>query len=219
MDNRKIIQNTLPHFPKKAISQTLRDIEKVLETNRFILGEKTKEFEESFANYVGTKYAVSVNSATTALQICFSYYGVEDGEVILPTNTFLATPNAVLYAGGTPVLTDINKTTLCIDSKEIKKRITSRTKGVAVVHINGLIPPDIYEIKEICHENNLFLIEDCAHANGSELNGVKAGQFTNAGCFSFYPTKTMTTGTGGMITTNNKDLVNFAISVRHHGQG
>lgn len=214
-----VINNTKPHFPVKAIPQALEDIKTVLETNQFILGEKTREFEKLFTNYINTEYSISTNSATSSLQICLNFFDVRNKEVIVPTNTFLATPNSVLYSGGTPVLADIKKDTLCLDPKEIKKRITPNTKGVIIVYINGLIPKEIYEIKELCAKNNLFLIEDCAHAHGSELDGTKAGNFSDAGCFSFYPTKVMTTGVGGMITTNNKKLADFAISLRHHGQG
>tara|TARA_R110002074_G_scaffold54964_1_gene136655 strand:- start:1369 stop:2511 length:1143 start_codon:yes stop_codon:yes gene_type:complete len=219
MNKRNIIQNTLPCFPKAAVPEALNDIKDILENNAFILGKKTEEFEKRFAEYIGTDYAVSVNSATSALQICFSYFGAKGNEVILPTNTFLASPNAVIYAQGRPVLADIDRETLCLSVSEIKKSITTATRGVCIVHVNGIITPDILEIKKLCAEKDLFFIEDCAHAHGSQLQKIKAGNFSDAGCFSFYPTKAMTTGTGGMITTNNKDLVNFARSVRHHGQG
>jgi dTDP-4-amino-4,6-dideoxygalactose transaminase len=137
----------------------------------------------------------------------------------VPTNTFVATANAVIYAGGTPVLADIKATTLCLDPAEILKRITSRTKGVVVVHLAGFPCPEIDEIGNICREHGLFLMEDVAHAHGATIDGRKTGSLSQAGCFSFYPTKVMTTCTGGMLTTNDDKLAEYARSVRHHGVG
>jgi len=125
----------------------------------------------------------------------------------------------VLYAGGVPLLADIRPDTLCLDPEDLLKRITPRTCGVIVVHIAGLICPEIDRLQEICHAKGLFLLEDAAHAHGATINGRKAGSLGDAGCFSFYPTKPMTTCVGGMITTNDDRLADYAYSLRHHGVG
>lgn len=153
------------------------------------------------------------------LRIALRYFGVKEKEVIVPTNTFIATSNAVIYSGGYPVLAEIQPDTLCLDPADLLKRITARTVGVIVVHIAGLPCPEIDEIQDICGERGLFLLEDVAHAHGATINGRKAGSIAHAGCFSFYPTKVMTTCTGGMLTTNDERLADFARSLRHYGVG
>ena len=137
--------------------------------------------------------------------------------VIIPTNTFIASANATIFAGAKPILADIDKETLCLSVKSLLKKINKKTKVVIVVHIAGLVHPQIDKIREICKEKRLFLIEDVAHAVGAEIGREKAGALADAACFSFYPTKVMTTGVGGMITTNNEDLVRYARILRHHG--
>jgi perosamine synthetase len=205
-----------PFFSNKEI--ILETIDKVLESGRLMDGEMTEAFEHKFARYICSKHAIAVNSCTTALEIVLRYIGVKGLEVIVPTNTFIATSNAVLFAGGIPVLADIKEESYNIDPDEIKRKITEKTKAVIVVHIAGIICDDIREIQQVCKRNGVYLIEDCAHAVGAMFKGKKAGSFGFAGCFSFYPTKIMTTGTGGMITTDSDDLNDFARSVRCHGR-
>jgi perosamine synthetase len=213
------IPSTRPFFSEEDIEGISVEIRSILRSGRLILGPYTEKLEESFKDYCGVNYAVAVNSCTSALEISLRYFDVAGKEVIVPTNTFIASANAVIFSGGVPVLADIKADTLCLDPAELVKRITPRTKGVIVVHIAGLPCPDIDEIRLICRERNLFLLEDCAHAHGAIINGKKAGSLTDAGCFSFYPTKVMTTCTGGMITTNDDKLKEYAISLRHHGVG
>jgi dTDP-4-amino-4,6-dideoxygalactose transaminase len=144
---------------------------------------------------------------------------VEGREVLLPTNNFPGVVSAVLYEGGIPILADMEPSTFCLDTEDALKRITPRTAGVIVLHLAGLVYPDIDRLREACEQRGLFLIEDAAHAHGASIEGRKAGTLADAACFSFYPTKIMTTGTGGMITTQNKKLADFARLLRHHGQG
>jgi len=184
-----------------------------------ILGSYTRKLEESFREYCGVRHAVAVSSGTAALEITLRYFDVRGKDVIVPTNSFIASSNAVIYSGGIPILADIKADTLCLDPADLLKRITPETKGVVLVHIAGLPCPEIEEIREICKEKNLFLIEDASHAHGASINGQKTGSLGDAGCFSFYPTKVMTTCTGGMITTNDSSLAKYAISLRHHGVG
>lgn len=213
------IPSTRPFFSQEDIEAISKEVSLILGTGRLILGPYTQNFEKQFREYCGVKYAIAVSSCTSALEITLRYFNVKDKEVIVPTNTFIATSNAVIYAGGTPILVDIKPETLCLDPNEILKKITVKTKGVIVVHLAGLPCPDTEKIGQFCHENGLFMIEDAAHAHGALLNGRKTGSLGSAGCFSFYPTKDMTTGTGGMITTDDDQLADFAVSLRHHGAG
>lgn len=208
-----------PFFNDEDTPYILNEIKDVLKSGRLILGPYTQRFEKLFKEYIGVKYAISVNSCTTAMEITLKYLNVKDKEVIVPTNTFIASANSVIYAGGKPILADINPDSLCIDPEDVIKKLTHKTKGIIVVHIAGLVCPHMKELKEICEENKLFLVEDAAHAHGAMIDDKKAGSISDVGCFSFYPTKVMTTCTGGMITTNDSDLTDYAKSVRHHGQG
>lgn len=213
------VPSAKPFFKEGDIENILDEIREVLKSGRLILGTKAQKFEEMFADYIGVKHAIAVNSCTSALEAVLRYINVRDGEIIVPTNTFIASANAVVYAGGKPILADIKRETLCIDPDDVLERITPKTKGIMVVHLAGLICPQMRELREICADHNLFLIEDAAHAHGATADGKKAGSLGDFGCFSFYPTKVMTTGVGGMITMNDDKLLEFARSVRHHGQG
>lgn len=205
------------YFPEEDKGWILEKINEVLGTGRLTLGKYTKEFEEKFAEYVGTKYAVAVNSGTSALEISLRALDVEGSSVIVPTNTFFATPASVIHAGGKIIFADVTEN-LCIDPESVKENIRSDTKGVIVVHIGGIVAPQIKEIQEICEDHKLFLIEDAAHAHGSTLNGKKAGSFGVAAAFSFYPTKVMTSGEGGMITTDDKKIYERALIFRDQGK-
>jgi len=166
---------------------------------------------------VGTEYAVAVNSGTSALEIILRALDIEGHSVIVPTNTFFATPAAVIHAGGKVIFADIADN-LCLDPESIEKNIREDTKAVIVVHIGGTVPPQLTRIKEICQAQGIFLIEDAAHAHGSNLLDQKAGSFGIAAAFSFYPTKVMTSGEGGMITTNDGKLYHRARIFRDQGK-
>lgn len=213
-----MIKVARPFFRNKKL--ILKEIDNILESGRLMDGRMNKAFEEEFSSFVGTKYSSAVNSCTTAMEIVMRFVGIQrNDEVIVPVNTFVATANAVVFSNGKPVFADIKDGTYHIDPKEIARKITSRTKAVIVVHIAGIVCEDIFEIQKICKKRGLYLIEDCAHAAGAQFDGKKAGSFGVAGCFSFYPTKIMTTGTGGMITTDSAKLYNFSRSVKCHGRG
>jgi len=158
-----------------------------------------------------------VSSGTSALEIILRALDIEGSSVIVPTNTFFATPASVIHAGGKVIFADITDN-LCLDSASVRSQITKDTKAVIVVHIGGLIPPQIVEIQQICWEHGLFLIEDAAHAQGSTLNGKKAGSFGIAAAFSFYPTKVITSGEGGMIITDDKNIYQRALVFRDQGK-
>jgi len=213
----KKIPNTRPFIPSEDVDVISSEIQKILSSGILTQGPWVQKFEEEFAEYIGSRHAIATNSGTSALEILLRYHNVQDKEVILPTNTFIATGNAVIFAGGKPVLADIHSETLCVDPQDILNKITPKTVGIIVVHIAGLICPHIDEVKNICRQRGFFLIEDAAHAAGAVYSSQKAGVLGDGGAFSFYPTKTMTTGEGGMITTNDDDCVDFARSLRCHG--
>lgn len=206
-------------FSEGDIQRIQQDVKKILNSGMLTLGEYTKVFENDFAQLCNVQHAVAVNSGTAALEIALRAMGLRKGqEVLVPTNTFSATAAVVVLIGAKPVLTDIDSKTLCINAENVEKYLTNKTKAVIAVHIGGLICPEIKAIKEICEDHNLILIEDAAHAQGSLLDKKSAGSFGNAGCFSFYPTKVITTGEGGMITTNSSELAEKAKILRDQGK-
>jgi dTDP-4-amino-4,6-dideoxygalactose transaminase len=224
MSKKNEIPSAKPVFDESSIESILSDIREILKSG--LLAESApgaksphvKNFEKMFAEYVDTKEAIAVSCGTAALEIPLRHFGIKGGEVIVPTNTFIASANAVLYAGGKPVLADIDAKTLCIDPNDAQNRINSKTRGIIVVHIGGLVCPQIRELQEICEDHRLFLIEDAAHAQGAAIDGKKAGSLGDVGSFSFFPTKVMTTCEGGMITTDNLDLARQARRMRNHGR-
>lgn len=214
-----LIPPAKPFFTESDINELKGHLEKILTSGMLTLGEYTKELERRFASLVGVKHAVAVNSGTSALEIALRSHGLKEGdEVIVPTNTFGATCAAVVFAGGRPVITDVSLPAMTIDSGIIRDAITSKTRGIIPVHIGGIVCPDIENIRELCDERGLFLIEDAAHACGSKIGERFAGSFGSAGCFSFYPTKVLTSGEGGIVTTNNDELAETAMILRDQGK-
>jgi len=208
-----------PLFPEADIDAATKAIADVLRGGRLILGPHMRAVEAAYAEEVGVEHAVAVHSCTAALETCFRHYGEAGKEVIVPTNTFVATANAVRYAGMEPVFADMNSVDYGIDVDDAIAKMTERTKVVVVVHISGFIPVGIERLRDVCADRGVVLIEDCAHAHGARLDGVAAGALSQAGCFSFYPTKILTSGAGGMITTDDAELAALGRSLRHHGQG
>jgi len=180
-------------------------------------GPKVARFEQMFAEYKGCTHAIAVSSCTAALHLSMLAIGIEPGdEVIVPTMTFGATANAVIHAGGRPVLVDCERYTMNIDPEDIKRKITSRTKAIIPVHFAGR-PCDMDKIMEIAREHDLKVVEDCAHAIETEYHGRKAGTFGDLGCFSFYVTKNIITGEGGMVITENEEYANRIKVLALHG--
>lgn len=207
------------YFLPEDIAQIKGDVEKILKSGMLTMGEYTEKFERAFAKFCGVRHAIAVNSGTSALEIVLRATGLtNNNEVVVPTNTFTATAAAAVFAGGKPVLSDISSETLCLDAENLQRHLTRKTKAVIVVHIGGLICPDMDEIREICDKSQILLVEDAAHAHGGTINGHQAGSLGDAGCFSFYPTKVMTTGEGGMITTDNGEIAEKARILRDQGK-
>jgi len=218
MIDKTMIKSAFPFFDERSIDEILAEMASTLKNGVLTDGPHVKEFESRFADYVKVKHAIAVSSATAALEIALRHFELKGREVIIPTNTFVATPNSVIFAGGKPVFADIREDTLCIDPDDVQKKLSSRTAGVIVVHLAGLICPQMDELIRLCKEHDLFLLEDAAHAHGAMINGKMAGALGDAGCFSFYPTKVMTSGLGGMITTDDSNLAEAARLMRTHGQ-
>lgn len=211
------IRSAQPYFPPDEIEWILQETRAVLESGALTRGPRIARFETLFADYTGVRHSIAVSNGTTALEIALRYYELDGAEVIVPTNTFLASANAVIFAGGKPVFSDIEGDSLCIGLEQIKSCLSDRTRGIVAVHVAGMICPEIDAIREFCKAGGLFLIEDAAHAHGAELNGCKAGSLGDSAGFSFFPTKLMTTAEGGMITTNDDALAEFARTFRNHG--
>jgi len=205
------------YFPEEDKKSLLAKVDEILSTGQLTLGKYNRQFEEEFARYVGTEYAVAVNSGTSALEIILRALDIEGHSVIVPTNTFFATSASVIHAGGKVIFADIADN-LCLDPESVERNIRENTKAVIIVHIGGTVPLQVTRIKEICQARGLFLIEDAAHAQGSTLLGEKAGSFGIAAAFSFYPTKVITSGEGGMITTNDGRLCHRAGIFRDQGK-
>jgi dTDP-4-amino-4,6-dideoxygalactose transaminase len=193
-------------------------VDQVLQNRWLTMGAITQEFEQAFATYVGAKYAVAVTNATAALHMACMVAGLGPGdEAIVPSLTFVATANAVRYTGATPVFVDIvGEHDLNISYHSIEKAITEKTCAILVMHYGGYTC-DMPSIMELAHERGLKVIEDAAHAVGSELGGVKLGVWGDAGCYSFFSNKNMTTGEGGMIVTNNNEYLQRLHLLRSHG--
>jgi perosamine synthetase len=208
-----------PSFSSEDVDEVLRGVRQILESGRLVLGPQTAEFEDRFGRYVGVDHAVALSSCMAALQIAFRFLGVHGREVVVCANDFPGVVSAVLYEGGKPVLAEMDPATFCLDVDDALERVTPNTAGVVVTHIAGLVCPAIDELREACRERSLFLVEDASHAHGASIGERRAGSLSDVGCFSFYATKVMTTGTGGMLTTGNSALASYARSVRHHGQG
>ncbi len=205
-------------FHKPYITQN--EIDSVIETMQsgwLTMGPKTIEFENTFKKYIGSQFAISVNSATAALHLALNAVGVGNGdEVIIPTNTFIATAEAVVYSGAKPILCDVEENYHNLDINLIEQLITPRTKAIIPVHFGGN-PCDMDEIKKIANHFNLKIIEDAAHALPSFYKNKKIGSFSDVVCFSFYATKTLSTGEGGMVMTNNKKIAEKIKLQRLHG--
>jgi len=190
---------------------------KVLDSGMLAQGEWVKNFEDEFSKYLNVPHSVAVSSGTAALDLVLKAAGVKAGdEVIVPDFTFIASVNSVLFQGAKPVFADVRPDTFNINPDEIKEKITDKTKAVIAVHLFGQ-SAELKPITELCNDRNLILIEDAAQAHGAEYNGQKVGTF-GIGIFSFYPTKNMTCGEGGMVTTSNEEIDDKVRLLRDHGQ-
>ena len=207
-----------PQIGKEEIEAVVKVLKSGILTHGLGAGPMVTKFEKEFTNFVKMKHSIAVNSGTAALHTAIVGAGIKLGdEVILPSFTFVATAEAVVMAGAKPVFVDINPETHNISLKKIEKAITKKTKAIIPVDLYGL-PADMQQIREIADKHGLVIIEDAAQAHGATYKGKPAGAFADAACWSFYASKNMTTGEGGMITTNNDELAKKARFMRNHGE-
>jgi len=206
-----VSQPLLGEEEQKAVAE-------VLESGMIACGPVVERFEHQFAKFVGTKYAVATTSGTTALHLALISIGISKGdEVIVSSFSFIATANVVLFCDANPVFCDVNPRTFNIDVEKIESLITKKTKAIMPVHLYGQ-PADMKLILEISEKHGLFVVGDAAQAHGARYDDEMVGSFGDIECFSFYATKNMTTGEGGMVTTNNIDIAESLFSLRNHGR-
>ncbi len=206
-----------PHFSIEDRKWIHREIDAILD-GALSMGRNVQAFESEFAARLGVRHAIAMNSCTSVLEAALLAKGIRGREVIVPAETFIATGMAVHLGGGKPVFAEISRSTLCLDLDDVKRRVTSKTAGVILVHMAGFITPDIVAFRQFCDDRGLFLIEDAAHSPGARLGDREAGSFGHAGCFSFFPTKVITSGEGGMLTTDDDLVADFARSFQHRGR-
>ena len=202
VDDREIIHQEIDNILNSSLS----------------MGENVKKFENEFSSRMNVKHSIAMNSCTSTLEAALLSHGVRGKEVIIPSETFIATGMAVHLSGGIPVFAEISPHTFCLDIEDVKRRITPLTTAIIIVHMAGFITPDILLFRKLCDEKGLLLIEDAAHATGASFNGQFAGSFGHVGCFSFFPTKIITSGEGGMLTTNMDNIASYARSFQHRGK-
>jgi dTDP-4-amino-4,6-dideoxygalactose transaminase len=202
--------------PKISISEIL-NVVKVMRTGNLAQGPEVRKFENGFSKYLNDQPVVAVNSGTSALHLSLLSLGITTGdEVLVPSFSFAASANAIALTGATPIFVDINHQTYNLDPTQLKEKITKQTRAILVVHLYGL-PADMEEIMKIAKTKNLLVIEDSAQAHLADINGKPVGTFGDAAAFSFYPTKNMTTGEGGIATFKSEDHARTAKLLRNQG--
>lgn len=212
------IVRTKPYIPEADKVEIMNRFQDILDTGMFIQGKYVAELEELVANYCGVKHAVATNSGATALEVMLRADGLSNSKVLVPTQTFVASVSAIVRSGNIPVISEINTDTQCIDLEIVKKYHTTHDiSAVMLVHMAGVITPDIEEIEAYCAEHNISVYGDASHAMGSAIGNRMAGSFGTAEAFSLFATKIVTTGEGGIITTNDDYLAESARLLRNHG--
>jgi perosamine synthetase len=208
---------TVPFHVAAVGEEEARAAADVIRSGWLTMGQRTFEFERQFAAYVGAPHAIAVCSGTAALHLALEAFGIQAGdEVLVPTTTFTATAEVVCYQGAIPVLVDIDPRTMNLDPADASRRITSKTKAIIPVHIAG-VPCEMEEIQALASEHGLRVVEDAAHALPASYHGTPIGALSEVTVFSFYATKTLTTGEGGMLTTSNDKVAERVRIMRLHG--
>lgn len=205
-------------FSKQDRAFLKEGLDEILDSGYLTQGDKTEAFEEAFADFTGANHAVACSNGTSAIELILRGLEIEDQSVIVPTNTFVATAFAVLHSGNRVIFADSDPGTLALDPDDVLDRIEDDTAAVITVHIGGYVDPNLDELRDVCEAHDLELVEDAAHAHGATLNGEHAGTLGRAGAFSFYPTKVLTTGEGGIVTTDDPELASGIRQIRNHGK-
>lgn len=212
------LTTAFPYFPPEEQEWLSTQLGEILNA-QLAMGPRVRDFEQAFATYCGSPYAVAFPSCTSSMEAALIALGVGPGdEVLVPVETFIATGMVVSLVGATPVFTEISSHSFAMDVDDAWSRVTERTRGAIFVHFAGFVSPDLPSFVKRMQEAGRFVIEDAAHAPGAELNGKRAGTFGDAGCFSFYPTKIMTTGEGGMLITARGEIASVARSLQNRGR-
>jgi len=206
-------------FPPADRAEIAAAMDEILATGALTLGPYTRRFEAAFAAAHDARHATATSSGTSALDIALRAVGVTGRDVIVPANTFYATAAAVLQAGGNPVFADVDAATFALSPASLEAALTPNTAAAVLVHIGGLITPHVDDLARICQERGIALVEDAAHAHGATFDGRFAGSFGVAAAFSFYPTKVVTSGEGGMLLTSSELLTDEARIYRDQGKG
>ncbi len=204
-------------FKQKEINFFLKNSKIIFKEGFFTNHSYVKKFENEFKKKNKSKFALSTSSGTSALEIILRSFDIKNKNVLVNSNTFIATGHAITNAGGKIVPIDLEKKYFMMDPDDLKKKINKNTGAVVIVHIGGIISPNIFKIKKICKKFGVPLVEDAAQAHGSKFKNIYAGNFGDAGAISFFTTKVMTTGEGGMIITNKKDNFDKFYSLRQFG--
>lgn len=207
-----------PFFFKNDINFILKKFKIILEGKGLLSMDKfVRKFEKNFSKFNGSKYSIVTSTGSSALEIILKSLKIgNNDEVILPSQTFIATASSIINVGAKPIFSEVDKNFL-IDFKKFQNLINKNTKAVIIVHYCGLIHEQIYEIRKILKKKKIFLIEDASHAHGASINRIKAGNLSDAAAFSLYSTKIITSGEGGIITTNNKSIYEKCSSIRSRG--
>jgi len=206
-----------PYFDSNDRERIHQEIDEILDQS-LSMGPNVRAFELEFAAQMHVKHAIAMNSCTSTLEAALLAHEISGKEVIIPSQTFIATGMAVHLTGGTPVFAEISPETMCLDFDDVKSKITPNTAGIVIVHMTGIVTPNIMKFKNLCDENDLFLIEDAAHSPGAVVDGKFAGTVGDVGCFSFFPSKVITSGEGGMLVTNDDEIARFAKSYQNRGR-
>ncbi len=193
-------------------------LEEIMRTGFISMGRNAAEFERQWAEYCGVKYALGTANGTCSLEIILRAIDVKGRTVIVPSHTFIATAVAAIHAGAKVIFADCQRENFQMDPEDLRRKIRPDTKAVVLVHMSGIISPHLEEIKSICAQHGVALVEDAAHAHGATIDGRKAGSLGLAGSFSFFSTKVLTTAEGGMITTDDETIFKRAQAFRDHGR-
>jgi perosamine synthetase len=211
------IETKIPITKPLFGDEELEAVQRPLESGWVVQGPYVEEFESKFSDFTGAKHSVATSSCTTALHIAVAALGLSPGdEVLVPAFTWVSTANVVEYMGAKPVFVDIDLATFNVDTELLAQAVTPKTVGLIPVHLFGLAA-DMNPVLELAKEHGLWVVEDAACAFGTRYQGAHAGTFGDAGCFSFHPRKSITTGEGGMITTGSDELADLSRSLRDHG--
>lgn len=216
MDTNKL-HRAKPFIPEEDKQYIQDQWKTILDTGQFIQGRYVSELEYLFAQYCGTQYAIATSTGATALEVSLRATGIEGKKFLVPTQTFAASVSSIIRSNNIPVILDVDTTTQCLGYDNIVSHLDADVAGIMLVHMAGLITSDYYRIKQLCDEKGLILIEDASHAVGASISGQKAGNLGLAGCFSLFATKIITSGEGGMITTNDLQFAEKCRILRNHG--